>query len=162
MSYLNKLIFYLIHLMYVHIQSRFSFHTYCLLIHHVLPQCLLNNSSHSSLLVNTADPCSRVSVLLGHHSHAGKLCQSFLASEIFSLVSGSRSKVDIKIHKGVLYIRRHVRSRERRWDDKHSRSTCTDNKPQVKARPVSSQLTHLGLLAAFMSTQTRWPALQKI
>lgn len=110
--------------------------------------------------MNTNDPCSRVSVLLGHHSHAGNLCHSFLVSEIFSLVGGSRSGVDIKIHKGVLYIGRHVRSRERRWDDKHSslRSTCTDNKPRAKARPVSSQSTHLGLLAAFMSTPVSWLA----
>lgn len=76
--------------------------------------CPLNNSSHS-LSVNTTDPYSHVSVLLGHQSHAGNpSIYLFLVSEVFSLVGGSRSGVDIKIHKGVLYIGKHVRSRGRR------------------------------------------------
>lgn len=45
------------------------------LIHHSASQCPLNNSAQSSLLVNTIDDCSHVSVLLGHHAHAGKVCQ---------------------------------------------------------------------------------------
>lgn len=39
-------------------------------------------------------------------------------------------------------------------------STCTDNKPEAKARP-SSKPTHLGSLGAYVSTQTSRPALQK-
>lgn len=93
-----------------------------------------------SLLASTADPRSHVSILMGHRSHAGNLCQRFLASEVFCLVGGSRSEVDIKIHNGALYILRQVGSRERRRDAT-GRQAQTTSPRRKRGQCLLSRLT---------------------
>ena len=58
--------------------------------HHSPSQCPVNNSAHSALLVNTTDPCSHVSVLLGHHA----ACQCFWS------VSDFQCRRRVKIRSG--------------------------------------------------------------
>lgn len=76
---------YIIHRIYSANSYTYTSIFFSIVIHHSPSQCPVNNSAHSLLLVNTTDPCSHASVLLGHHAHAGKVCQCFFEHFRFSV-----------------------------------------------------------------------------
>lgn len=122
--------------------------------HHSPSQCPLNNAARSSPSANTTNTCS----------HA--FCWDTGLTPVkrfrdFSLGGGSRSRVNVKIHNSGVFLNLKKACQEqgeRRWDDKQGslRSTCTGNKPQARARPLSFWSTRLGPPPAFMSTQADW------